>query len=1053
VSNSQSPRELSFAEFVETYVRRIAQLPGSDKVAFDPVDRVIRFEYRGRIHVAQPQIAYAEYKKDISRLDALLDVHINGIQLMQAEIPSSFAAVAPSLMPMVRDHRYLDLALLMARVSGPRVLESSEVTAFPCREIAGELVLTLVRDSADSTLVVGERDLKQWGVSFDQACEVAMKNLRARTQLQMEELAPGLYGSKWHDTYDATRLLLTELLRKLPLRGDLVVTAPTRTHLLVAGSDDPPALAAMTRIAAQLLESDPKPLSADVLQFSSNRWTESRLHSAPDLVNARSKLSYRDYTQQKDLLDKLHQGTGTDLFVATYRLAKAGDNGESLLNITQLTEGVVTLLPEADYLMLWTRAQEALIVTWTDAAAVMGGMLKKLNMYPPRYLAETFPDSQQLVALRTKVVKFAKAGRPQPPQESAQTVSPAQDSTAVDRLAARAPEMAEVFRKAVRDRFKVELGYDLEGVRWLDAYVERLHEGKVEIADNQVEAVGAFLGECFIRNLGGTWSLHDNMEMVRFNASNGIFPFNKVRKHWSNGRQGGDSLLGMYEAVIAMQPRKTGPHRIPTQEPVREMEQVLATLRQRYRALQQKPTRRTFEMMGAPNPSWLKPTDSLSEIGKVQLRLLAEGEIFWAALVQANELLFKPGTADCPGLLVYSTDHHFDSRPHELRAIASRIFELKGSAPADPQLQEIARLVTDEMDRSMGWKVPEGLTEKDVRTAAFLVFRQHIPGGVLTASQFPVLVHPSTQAVMIVPFETWPSELIRSWQPQTQGRTLEEIRRLPEGLRVTHTPNPVAAVMTQDKNLPFAWEYNTTVEALNAELNIVEFGCFNSSNGKDWRFANMGGQPFSTQQFAEWYSCADGVLEPGKSATDPKNWDRGKVLRSLRCIWYYIGKDPEGKLFRGEAEIEQRGTLVPPHSTAPATKSSGGLAAVARVFGKAGADSLLRFDGVYRVKAQPKNDADSKYCYLRFYPDKIALYTTCAENPSELTKSFNVRSGNVPQGNYKLSGDTIRIEFRAADTTLVFSGKVDKNRLVLESKRFTNSPAVRDEFLFMGWRP
>jgi hypothetical protein len=352
----------------------------------------------------------------------------------------------------------------------------------------------------------------------------------------------------------------------------------------------------------------------------------------------------------------------------------------------------------------------------------------------------------------------------------------------------------------------------------------------------------------------------------------------------------------------------------------------------------------------------------------------------------------------------------------------------------------------------MGWKVPEALTDKDVRTATFIVFRKHIPGGVLTGSQIPILVHPSTQAVMIVPFESWPDELVRSWKPRTEGRALEEIRRLPEGLRVTHSPNPVVAVMSRDKDQPFAWEYSTKVEAPHTELNIVEFGAFNLSNGS-WRFSNTGGQPFSTQQFAEWYSCTDGILKPGEPATDPNNWSRSKVLRSSRGIWYYIGKDAAGKLFRGEAEIEQRGTLVPPHSAAPATKAPGGLAAVARVFGKAGTESLLRFDGVYRAKQQPKNDADPAYCYLRLYSDKTALYTKSAEDPSELAKSFNVKSANVPRGDYKVSGDTIRIEIRAANATLVFSGTVDRNRLVLDSKRFSNSPAVRDEFLFMGWWP
>jgi hypothetical protein len=103
-------------------------------------------------------------------------------------------------------------------------------------------------------------------------------------------------------------------------------------------------------------------------------------------------------------------------------------------------------------------------------------------------------------------------------------------------------------------------------------------------------------------------------------------------------------------------------------------------------------------------------------------------------------------------------------------------------------------------------------------------------------------------------------------KPRTAGRTLEEIRRLPEGLRVTHSPNPVAAVMGKTKDHPFTWEFSTTVEALHPDLNIVEFGCFGLFNG-NWGFSNAGGQPFSTQQFAEWYSCTDGILKPGWCST------------------------------------------------------------------------------------------------------------------------------------------------------------------------------------------
>ncbi len=200
--------------------------------------------------------------------------------------------------------------------------------------------------------------------------------------------------------------------------------------------------------------------------------------------------------------------------------------------------------------MLMTRAQESLIVTWADAEAVLGGVLKKLNLHPPRYLAEVFPNPQQLAVLRTKVVSSPRQGSH--PGNLRRGRPAAAGWRRRGQPCRPGPRGGRGFPQVGARGAQLELNYDLEGVRWLDDYVEHLHQRKVAVADNQVEAVGAFLGECIIRKLGGTWSLHDNMEMVRFDASNGVFPFNKVRKHWSNGREGGDSLLGMYQSIVAL---------------------------------------------------------------------------------------------------------------------------------------------------------------------------------------------------------------------------------------------------------------------------------------------------------------------------------------------------------------------------------------------------------------------------------------------------------------------------------------------------------------------
>jgi hypothetical protein len=196
------------------------------------------------------------------------------------------------------------------------------------------------------------------------------------------------------------------------------------------------------------------------------------------------------------------------------------------------------------------------------------------------------------------------------------------------------------------------------------------------------------------------------------------------------------------------------------------MERAMTTLRYTCEEAQRQMTAFALACLAALKPPWLKTRedDALNEIFRQQNLLLKEGKIVWGALVQANALLFKPGNEDCPALLVYSTDAYFDSRPLELQLIAHKIGSFKETNPGDPELKEVARLVTDEMDRSMGFTLPRVFSDKEIRWAAFMVFRQHIPRGVLSSGLFPLLIHPSTQAVMIVPSKFWPIELLAMWK-------------------------------------------------------------------------------------------------------------------------------------------------------------------------------------------------------------------------------------------------------------------------------------------------
>ncbi len=163
-------------------------------------------------------------------------------------------------------------------------------------------------------------------------------------------------------------------------------------------------------------------------------------------------------------------------------------------------------------------------------------------------------------------------------------------------------------------------------------------------------------------------------------------------------------------------------------------------------------------------PSWMPKTDELREVYRQQSLLLRRGDVVWGALVQANTLLFKPGPTDHPAMAVYAPTRDLDDSPYVLQGIARHLFRLKGTTPKGPAERRLAAMITNEMERGLGWVVPKSCTGGlDVRSTSFMVFRGHLPAGRLESGWFPLLAHPDTPAVMILPARYWPPALVRRW--------------------------------------------------------------------------------------------------------------------------------------------------------------------------------------------------------------------------------------------------------------------------------------------------
>ena len=101
------------------------------------------------------------------------------------------------------------------------------------------------------------------------------------------------------------------------------------------------------------------------------------------------------------------------------------------------------------------------------------------------------------------------------------------------------------------------------------------------------------------------------------------------------------------------------------------------------------------------------------------------------------------------------------------------------------------------------------------------------------------------------------------------------------------------------------------MSAPNSTVRITEFGAFVWREGKWAQAGSFTGRPYNAQDFAEWYSCPNAVLEPKKTYVDPTNWSSDPELRSGRMRSYFIGVDEKGRRVKGEAVIELKGEIDP----------------------------------------------------------------------------------------------------------------------------------------------
>jgi WD40 repeat protein len=123
-------------------------------------------------------------------------------------------------------------------------------------------------------------------------------------------------------------------------------------------------------------------------------------------------------------------------------------------------------------------------------------------------------------------------------------------------------------------------------------------------------------------------------------------------------------------------------------------------------------------------------------------------------------------------------------------------------------------------------------------------------------------------------------------------------------LEVTHYPNPAKFQPGGASGGAYTCAYKTSVKAIGAGVRIEKFGMYFWENNQWVHSTSNNGQPWSPEEFANWYSCPGAYIGPGQECSDPNNWNGADTPNLTKGKWYYIGVDDNGNEVQGEAVIE-----------------------------------------------------------------------------------------------------------------------------------------------------
>jgi len=230
-------------EFTEELAEQLERTLQLVKVARRRLE--LQFNWRGRPVLVELENFYHIYRRQPQRLDSIIQAVLESVRSQMPQRGAvSFEQIKERIYPMLKPNA------ILAEVS------EQGLPMLAYRLFLADLAQLYVIDEDRSFAYINEEHLLVWGISEEQLYQTALDNLRRLTLkpdmctvIGEDERSLMIYSAG--DGYDATRLLLTDLLQEWQERipGRLVIGIPHR-DVLVGFSDADPSI--LRRIAMQI---------------------------------------------------------------------------------------------------------------------------------------------------------------------------------------------------------------------------------------------------------------------------------------------------------------------------------------------------------------------------------------------------------------------------------------------------------------------------------------------------------------------------------------------------------------------------------------------------------------------------------------------------------------------------------------------------------------------------------------------------------------------------------------------------------------------------------